>query len=220
MAGPAPPLPDMNLVVAVPDPVALSPRDDVLWAAARRGDGDAFAQLYDRYVDEIYNYLFRRTGDWSQAEDLTSTVFLTAFKRHTDARIEEGKVGPWLYGVATNVLRNQRRSVRRYRHMLERLPRPRIDDELYADAADRLDAAARMRPLIERLKVLPRRQQDVVALCLWADLSHEETAAALGIPVGTVKSRLARARAALGGTSPAEPDIEIDAAVVTAEGRS
>ncbi len=90
----------------------MSERTDAeLWEAARRGNAEAYGVLYERHVHAIYNYLFRRLADWSEAEDMTAVVFLEAFRRRNDVRPSEGKVLPWLYGVATNVLRNRRRSL-------------------------------------------------------------------------------------------------------------
>jgi RNA polymerase sigma-70 factor (ECF subfamily) len=87
--------------------------DIELWERAVAGDAEAYGLLFERHARAIYNYLFRRCADWSVAEDLTSVVFLDAYRRRTSVRIHDGKVLPWLYGVATNVLRNQRRSRRR-----------------------------------------------------------------------------------------------------------
>jgi RNA polymerase sigma factor (sigma-70 family) len=179
------------------DPAMDDPGDDELWRRAAAGEPQAFGLLYERHARVIYNYLFRRCGDWSVAEDLTSVVFLEAYRRRREARIAEGKVLPWLYGVATNVVRNQRRSRRRYSEALRRLPPP--DPELGAAglAADRIDAEREMRRVLAALEELPESDRDVLTLCLWSELSYEDAAAALGIPVGTVRSRLSRARARL-----------------------
>src|SRR5262245_7740580 len=83
------------------------PGDDALWEASSRGDGRAFSEIYERYARTIYNYLFRRLADWSEAEDLTAVVFLEAFRRRQEVVVDEGKLLPWLYGIATNVLRNR-----------------------------------------------------------------------------------------------------------------
>jgi RNA polymerase sigma factor (sigma-70 family) len=97
---------------------------------------------------------------------------------------------------ATNVVRNRRRSQRRHRAALDRLPLERGLD--FADEADsRLDDERRMREALRAVGELPRREQEVVALCGWAGLSYEDAAVALAIPVGTVRSRLSRARARL-----------------------
>jgi RNA polymerase sigma-70 factor (ECF subfamily) len=173
----------------------LESSDDALWAASSHGDEHAFAEIYERHACTIYNYLFRRLADWSEAEDLTAVVFLEAFRRRQDAVVDDGKLLPWLYGVATNVLRNRRRAVFRHRRLLAELEgQPRGTEP---DAAERAGAAAQMRAVLQRVAALPRQQQDVVALCVWSDLSYAEAAVALSVPVGTIRSRLARARAAL-----------------------
>ena len=104
---------------------------------------------------------------------------------------------PWLYGVATNVLRNHVRTLRRFRTALERLPAPEAEPDFADDAAQRLADRRRMRAVLAVFGRLPRRERDVLALCVWAELSYEEAAVALGLPVGTVRSRLARGRARL-----------------------
>jgi RNA polymerase sigma-70 factor (ECF subfamily) len=170
--------------------------DESLWQNGGSGDGRAFSELYERHSQTIYNYLFRRLADWSEAEDLTAVVFLEAFRRRREVVIVEGKVLPWLYGVATNVLRNRRRALWRQRRLLAQLEvQPR--ETAAPDAAARAEAAAQMRGVLEEIGRLPRPQQDVVALCVWSQLTYEEVAVALGVPVGTVRSRLSRARAAL-----------------------
>jgi RNA polymerase sigma factor (sigma-70 family) len=170
--------------------------DDLLWWSARNGDAEAFATLFERHAKAIYNYCFRRVGDWSAAEDLLSVVFLEAWRRR-DKELPPGKVLPWLYGIATNVVRNRRRSERRYRMALARVPATPPEDDFGAAVDVRLDDERRMRDALALLKTLPRGQQDVFVLCAWGDLSYEDAAFALGVPVGTIRSRLARARRSL-----------------------
>lgn len=170
--------------------------DEALLHASSNGDGRAFGSLYERHAQKIYNYLFRRLADWSEAEDLTAVVFLEAFRRRADAVVLEGELSPWLYGVATNVLRNRRRAQWRHRRLLAQLAsEPRAPEA--PDLHERIEATEQMRSVLERIRTLPRSQQDVVALCVWSGLSYEEAAAALGVSLGTVRSRLARARASL-----------------------
>jgi RNA polymerase sigma factor (sigma-70 family) len=171
--------------------------DNEVWERASAGDPGAFAQLYERHARAIYNYLFRGCADWALAEDLTSVVFLEAFRSRARVQMEPGKVLPWLYGVATNVLRNQRRSLRRHTQALRRLPPPEPVRGLVADVIDRLDAEREMRTLLGALDKLPYSDREVLALCVWSELSYEDAAVALGVPVGTVRSRLSRARARL-----------------------
>lgn len=168
--------------------------DRELWRRASLEDPSAFGVLFERHARAIYNYCFRRTADWTAAEDLTSVVFLEAWRKRDAVALQGESALPWLYGVATNVLRNRRRSQRRHRAALERFPRDRSIE--FADDADgRLDAERHMQVVLRALSQLPRREQDVIALCAWAGLSYEEAALALSLPVGTVRSRLSRARA-------------------------
>src|SRR6266568_3500027 len=102
-------------------PTEMGLDDDVLWSRVRQGDADALAALFRRHADVIYNHCFRRLGDWGAAEDMVSIVFLEAWRRR-DADVRPGKVLPWFYGIATNVVRNRRRSERRYAAALRRLP--------------------------------------------------------------------------------------------------
>jgi RNA polymerase sigma factor (sigma-70 family) len=154
-----------------------------------------FTTMYDAHAAELLRYLWRRCGDRAQAEDLLSVVFLEAWRRRAALR-PGAPPRPWLFGIATNVLRNHRRSVRRHRAALERIAAPAPAS---APAADEQAAInARLAEALDALRSLPRHEQDVVALCVWAELSYEEAAAALGVPVGTVRSRLSRARRRLG----------------------
>ncbi|HEY7707302.1 MAG TPA: sigma-70 family RNA polymerase sigma factor [Gaiellaceae bacterium] len=173
--------------------------DRGLWRRAVDGDHEAFGELYERHADAIYNFCFRRTADWALAEDLTATVFLEAWrKRRRVVFDDDDAVRPWLFGVANNVVRNESRRLRRLGRALAGLGAPRPAP----GAADRAEDEARMREVLAAVGRLPRREQDVLAVCVFADLTYEEAAIALGIPIGTVRSRLARARNRLGELSP------------------
>jgi RNA polymerase sigma factor (sigma-70 family) len=171
----------------------MEPEDSSLWSRVRAGDAEAFGLLFERYATAIYNYCFRRTGSWDTAEDLLSMVFLEAWRRR-DQELPPDKVLPWLYGIATNVLRNRRRSERRFAALLSRLPTPRADPGFDDLVAARIDDERQMQHVLALTRRLPKREQDVLALCAWAELSYEDAAVALGVPVGTVRSRLSRAR--------------------------
>jgi RNA polymerase sigma factor (sigma-70 family) len=155
---------------------------------------EAFATLFDRHQRAVYNYCFRRTGDWALAEDLTSAVFLEAWRRAARSDLQETTARAWLLGVATNLIRNQRRSLRRYRSALDRVPVKAGEPDFSDEIATRLDAAAQMRAVLGIVEQLPRKHQEVIALCIWMELTYQEAALALGVPVGTVRSRLSRAR--------------------------
>ena len=186
--------------------------DRALWQQAREGDGSAFGVLFERHADRIYNYCFRRTADWALAEDLTSNTFLVAWRSHGRAPLQAESALPLLYGIATNALRNQRRSLRRRREAFARLPLEPVEETDFAeDASTRLDDQAAMRQLLRLFARLPRREQDVVALCDWSGLSYEDAAAALDIPIGTVRSRLARGRRRLRElVTTSGPEVDVD----------
>jgi RNA polymerase sigma factor (sigma-70 family) len=170
--------------------------DSALWTRSRAGDTDAFALLFERHAETIYNFCFRRLGDWGAAEEMVSIVFLEAWRRK-DKNLQADKVLPWLYGIATNVVRNRRRSERRYAAALRRVPEPQPELD-FSDLADvQLDDERRMKWALALIGQLPRREQEVFVLCAWSELSYEDTALALHIPVGTVRSRLSRARSHL-----------------------
>ena len=151
-------------------------------------------RLWDDYAQRIYRYCFRRTADRELAEDLTSIVFLEAWRRRRDVQLPTEAELPWLYGVAANVLRNQRRKQHRYQAALARLPSMLNERDLAEDAVDRLVDQERMTRLLKRLRSLPAVEQDVLTLCAWEELSPKEAAAALGVPEATVRTRLHRAR--------------------------
>jgi len=159
-------------------------------------DPAAFGTLFERHGRAVYNHCFRRTADWSAAEDLTSVVFLEAWRKRNDVRLHGDSLLPWLYGVATNVLRNRTRSLHRYRSALARIPIEQEAD-FAEDAGERIDDERQLRRVLAVFRLLPKRDQDVLALCIWSSLTYEEAAVALDLPVGTVRSRLSRARSRL-----------------------
>ena len=172
------------------------PDDGELWSAIARGDPDAFGLLFERHARRIFAYCFRRTADKARAEDLTSMVFLECWRRRA-VELEGEKVLPWLYGIATNVCRHERRSLRRHRAALARLPAATAEPDVAEATVERLGDERDMREVLALVSRLPQREQDVLALCVWSGLSYQEAASALGVPIGTVRSRLARARARL-----------------------
>jgi len=174
-----------------------SPTDAQLWRRAARGDRDAFGDIFDRHARAIYNFCFRRTANWAHAEDLTSATFLLAWRRRREVTLVGESALPWLYGVATRLVWKDERKAARGRSAVAALPVPRGGSHLAEDAAARLDDQRRMRELLGALARLSRAEQDVVALCTWQGLTYEEAAAALDLPVGTVRSRLSRARSRL-----------------------
>jgi RNA polymerase sigma factor (sigma-70 family) len=168
--------------------------DSSLLARTQAGDTEAFGTLFERHAPAVLRFCFRRTGNAAVAEDLTSIVFLEAWRRRDRTTFHEGEARPWLLGVALNVLRSQARAERRYRDVLARLPADRAPEPESEVINARLDAEAEMRAVLRAVDRLGRREREVLELCVWEGLSAEEAALALGISPGAVRSRLSRAR--------------------------
>lgn len=165
----------------------------------RSGDRAAFGEIFDEHARVVYAHAVRTTGDWTVAEDVMSLTFLEAWRLRDKLAEEVGSVRGWLLGIATNVMRNTARAARRHRAAMSRLPLPEplpdFSDEVVGQMADgqRLAAVARA------LRRLKRTEREVFTLVAWSDLGYAAAAEALGVPVGTVRSRLSRAREKLRG---------------------
>lgn len=166
-------------------------------ALVRAGSHDAFAATFDAYAADVFGFLARRCGSRSQAEDLLSVVFLEAWRCRARAQAVDGTLRPWLFGIATNVLRNAGRAARRHAAALDRYAAGHRDDatpDIADDAVRGADEGRDRATLRGALDRLPRRERAVADLCLVGELSADAASAVLGIPVATVRSRLARAR--------------------------
>jgi RNA polymerase sigma-70 factor (ECF subfamily) len=163
----------------------------------RAGDHDAFGDLFDAYARSVYNHAYRLTGEWAVAEDVVSLTFLDAWRLRDRLDEEGGSVRPWLLGIATNVTRNTRRAGRRHAAAVSRLPRDETVRDFADEVAGRLDDTARLADVRTALAKLRRTEREVLALCVWSGLDYRAAAEALGVPVGTVRSRLSRARTKL-----------------------
>jgi RNA polymerase sigma factor (sigma-70 family) len=149
-----------------------------------------FATVFDRHYDAIHQYLARR-GGLDLADDVAAQTFMVAFERRASFRAAAAPTArPWLFGIATNLLRNRRRAERRALSALA---------EVAASALVTGQNAAfpESGHLGDALASLDADQRDALLLYAWEGLRYEEIAVALGVPVGTVRSRLARARARL-----------------------
>jgi RNA polymerase sigma factor (sigma-70 family) len=172
-----------------------SASDQVLWSqAADEHAGEAFGELFERHADRVYAHCFGRTGSWSMAEDLTSAVFLEAWRRRREVRFSGESALPWLLGVANNATRNAQRTLRRHKLLLAKLPPPGEEEDIAAVAAARVDQERLAQHLLCAMAGLRQPEREILALCDWAGLSYAEAAVAVGVPEGTVRSRLSRAR--------------------------
>ncbi|MFD9001816.1 RNA polymerase sigma factor [Streptomyces sp. NPDC059582] len=171
--------------------------DTNLRRRVRAGDHDAFGELFDAYARSVYNHAFRLTGEWTVAEDVVSLTFLDAWRLRE--RLDEvgGSLRPWLLGIATNVTRNTRRAARRHAAAVARIPREEAAGDFADEVAGRIDDATQLALVRTALGRLRRTEREVLALCVWSGLDYRAAAEALGVPVGTVRSRLSRARTKL-----------------------
>jgi len=154
-----------------------------------------FGRLFDTYARPLHRYLARRIGP-DTAHDLVSETFLVALDQRHSYDPRRAAVRSWLYGIATNLLRRQvRQELRRLRAVARSAGQAR-DAESSHDSrvADRVDAAALATQLAGALAELPEGDRDVLLLTSWAGLDTSEVADVLGIPPGTVRSRLHRVR--------------------------
>ena len=170
-------------------------RSDAELIARAASEPDVFGVLFDRHFATIHRYLERRIGA-DGADELAGEVFRIAFEQRRRFRPLHESALPWLYGLATNLMLKRWRSERRHLRALARLD---VEGGVAAleGTEERLDARSSRATLLDALASLPRRDRDVVVLIAWEELSYDEAAAALAIPVGTVRSRLNRARRTL-----------------------
>jgi RNA polymerase sigma-70 factor (ECF subfamily) len=175
---------------------AKSTSDAVLWAQARGGDAEAFGEIYVRHARAVHDYCLWRTADPQAAEDTAATVFLEAWRRRDRLLLQTDSAAALLLGIANTVVRGHWRTSRRLGEALARLrtAMPTAGAGPESAVIARIDAFRHVRDAAEAIRSLPRREREVLALIADGDLSYEETATALGVPIGTVRSRLARAR--------------------------
>lgn len=151
-----------------------------------------FAEIFERHAAAIGGYTRRRIG-LDAVDDVLSETFLVAFRKRAAFITDAESARPWLLGIATRVIgRHRRAEEREWRasaaHALEVV-------ESHEEGADsRLDASEGLRRLGPRIAALSAKERDVLFLHAWGDLSYEQIADALGVPIGTVRSRLSRVR--------------------------
>ncbi|MFF3518422.1 RNA polymerase sigma factor, partial [Streptomyces sp. NPDC002573] len=166
-------------------------------ARIRAGDPEAFREMFRDHAQLVYRHAVRVTGNWAVAQDVVSLTFLEAWRLRERLRDEGETPRPWLMGIATNVLRNTARTARRHDRALALVPAretvPDFAEELVGRMADAEQLAAAQIALAQ----LRQSEREVFTLCVWSGLGYAEAAQALDVPVGTVRSRLSRARARL-----------------------
>jgi RNA polymerase sigma factor (sigma-70 family) len=180
---------------AVPE-TGTGDADDATVIQLSRHEPEQFTVLFRRHAPQLQRYVVRRLGP-DAADDIVAETFLLAFRHRERYDQTRPDARPWLYGIATNLIGRHRRSeIRLYRALARTGADPvtepftdRVDDQVSASYAGRLLATALTR--------LSAELRDTLLLAVWGDLSYDEVATALGVPVGTVRSRLSRARSKL-----------------------
>jgi RNA polymerase sigma-70 factor (ECF subfamily) len=165
---------------------------------AANGNQPAFGVLFDRHAKAVYNHCFRMCASWAVAEDATQSTFLIAWRKRDQVRLVDDSLLPWLLSIATNAVRDERRSARRWLAALLRMPPDRDAAVEVADAvADRVDDVRRVRTVLRAVRRLPRAEREALMLCVWSSVSYADAAAVLGIAESSVRARVSKARVRL-----------------------
>lgn len=154
-----------------------------------------FSEIFERHVRPVGGYIRRRVGA-DAVDDVLSETFLVAFRRRASFDLETESARPWLLGIATRVVKSHRAAEARQWRAFEASASAEAEgiEMPHAAADSRLDADAALRALAPRIAALAARDRDTLLLHAWGDLTYEQIATALGVPVGTVRSRLNRVR--------------------------
>ncbi|HTK16179.1 MAG TPA: RNA polymerase sigma factor [Acidimicrobiia bacterium] len=175
----------------------MANESDAAVITASLADPGRFGAIFDRHATTVFRYLVRRVGV-DEAESLLGDVFRVAFEKRAAYDAERPNARPWLYGIATNLLAHHRRAeARRMGATARLLARRPAGDDAGDQVADRLDAEALWPHIADAVGALPEGERDALLLFVWEELSYDEIACALDVPLGTVRSRLNRARESL-----------------------
>lgn len=175
-----------------------------------RADPSAFGELFDRHARAIHRYARARTSE-TVADDVVGDTFLIAFQRRDSFDLAWDDAAPWLFGIATNLIRRHSRVESRTYRALQRSGAPPGTHDSTLESAERMDAALGVSKLARTLRALPAIDRDTLLLYAWGDLSYEEIARAMDVPIGTVRSRLNRVRRRLSTPATNPSTIEVRA---------
>ncbi|WP_439594276.1 RNA polymerase sigma factor [Microbacterium sp.] len=162
--------------------------DAALWARVTTGDDSALATLFDLHEARLFRHACRMLTSREDAKDAVTIAFFELWRKRESVRLVDGSPVPWLVNTVAHSARNLERSGRRYRALLARTPAA-----VPAPAPSGPDETG----VMAALRRLPAREQSVIVLTVIEGYPERAAAETLGIPVGTVKSRLARAKAKL-----------------------
>ena len=190
---------------------ASADADDAAVIQLSRHDPEHFTVLFRRHAPHIQHYVVRRIGP-DAADDIVAETFMLAFRQRHSYDQTRADARPWLYGIATNLIGRHRRAETRLYRALARTGADPVMEPFTDRVDDRVSASAAGRRLAAGLARLSEELRDTLLLVVWGDLSYEEAATALGVPVGTVRSRVSRARSrlrrTLGDTNPSSGEYQ------------
>ncbi|MGA1836333.1 sigma-70 family RNA polymerase sigma factor [Herbiconiux sp. 11R-BC] len=174
---------------------SIEPGEAELWSRGLTGDSEAFGLLFDRHKNRVFRHAYRQLLDRHDAEDVTGTAFLELWRRRESVRLVDGSALPWLLVATTNAALNTRRTTRRYRSLLGRLPRSVDHPSAEQEALERTDA---LPPELQTaLRQLDDTDRGLVVLVMLEGYSPTEAAEVLRLAPGTARTRLSRLRARL-----------------------
>lgn len=180
----------INLTIVCPTAGEPTLPDGELVARAVAGDRDAFSAIYERYHAGVFRFARAMTASTVIAEDVTQEVFLAFMRALHRYDAERGSLSTYLYAIARNISRYRLRVERRFVGFDPDVNEPRSTDDA-ASQMSQTQTVARVRAMI---RALPSRYREVLILCDLQGLTYEEAARAVDAPIGTVRSRLHRAR--------------------------
>lgn len=195
------------------------PDESEVWARATEGDSASFGLIFDAHRDRVYGQALRLLRATHDAEDATALVFLEAWRRRSAVRLVDGSIAPWLLVTTNYVSRNLTRTHRRYRELMAKAGRYEPGESQSDLVVDRVLAREQEARVREAFARLARNDQDILTLCVLNEFTLGEAAAVLGIPLGTVKSRLSRAKQRLSVLTSAQPYGDIDQTITWGEAR-
>src|ERR1700733_10423766 len=175
---------------------ACADADDAAVIQLSRHEPEHFTVLFRRHAPHIQRYVVRRLGA-DAADDIVAETFLLAFRQRDRYDLARTDARPWLYGIATNLIGRHRRAEIRLYRALARTGDDPVTEPFTDRVDDRVSAEVASRQLTTAMARMSAKMRDTMLLAAWSDLSYEQIAVALGVPTGTVRSRLSRARGKL-----------------------
>lgn len=184
-----------------------------VWAAVLRNDSDAFVTIFDQHRDRVFRHALRMTVNVHDAEDVTAGAFFELWHRQKSVRVVDGSVLPWLLVTTTNLARNLTRGLRRYRALIDSLPRAQSvssAEDVALEHFEELRVAAQVK---EALSGLSAADAALITLTMFEHYSLAQVAAALGITDGAARTRVSRARSRMAEVLVASENSENVAAI-------